>query len=282
MKKSILVVSFSLACALGANAQRTETRATGDASSQSSAAVSSAAKSINLDSGTRVSGQLQNTVDARNAKVGDQVVLKTTQAIKSGGRTVVGKGAKLIGHVTEVSQKTRGESQSRVGILFDRLEQGSLAVPITATISSITSGSANVRRNDEDVFGTSASSSARSSSSGNSSAGSSARASSGSNGGLLAGTGSVLSSTTATAGDVVGSTSSAVGSTVNSTANVAGNTAGGVGGTLGRIQISQSSSTSVEGSSVLSLQGGNLRLDKGTNFKLVLTQSASAGTSKNQ
>jgi hypothetical protein len=278
MKKSILVLSLSLACALGIHAQTAETRATGDASSQSSAAVNGAAKSINLDSGTRVSGQLQNAVDVRNAKVGDQVVLKTTQAIKSGGRTVVGKGAKLIGHVTEVSQKTKGESQSRVGILFDRLEQGSLAMPITATISSITSGSANVRRNDEDVFGTSAAGSTRA----NSSTGSSARTSSGGNGGLLGGTSGVLSSTTATVGDAVGSTTSAVGSTVNSTTSVAGNAASGVGGTLGRIQISESSSTSVEGSSVLSLQGGNLRLDKGTNFNLVLTQSASAGTSKNQ
>jgi hypothetical protein len=31
----------------------------------------------------------------------------------------------------------------------------------------------------------------------------------------------------------------------------------------------------------LSLQGGNLRLEKGTNFNLVLTQSASTGTRKN-
>jgi hypothetical protein len=51
-----------------------------------------------------------------------------------------------------------------------------------------------------------------------------------------------------------------------------------VGRGLGGIQISQSSSASVEGSSVLSLQGQNLRLEKGTNFNLVLTQSASAGT----
>jgi hypothetical protein len=258
MKKSILVVTLSLACALVANAQKSETRATGDASNQTSAGISKADKSINLDSGTRLTGQLQNTVDVRKAKVGDQVVLKTTQAVKSGGRTVVGKGAKLIGHVTEVAQKGKGDSQSRVGILFDRLEQGSLAVPISATISSITSGSANVRRNDEDVFGTSANSSARSSSS--------ARASSGSGGGLLGGTGGVLNSTTSTVGDVVGGTTSAVGSTVNSTTNVVGSTVSGVGGTLGRIQISESSSTSVEGSSVLSLQGGNLRLDKGTNF----------------
>lgn len=274
MKKPILAVSLTLACALAANAQKAETRATGDASNQTSAGVSSAAKSINLESGTRLTGELQNTVDVRKAKVGDQVVLKTTQAIKSGGRTVVGKGAKLIGHITEVAQKSKGDSQSRVGILFDRLERGSLAFPISATISSLTSGSANVRRNDEDVFGTSASSSARSSSS--------ARASSGSSGGLLGGgAGGVLNSTTSTVGDVVGGTTSAVGSTVNSTTNAVGSTATGVG-SLGRIQISESSSTSIEGSSVLSLQGGNLRLDKGTNFNLVLTQSASAGTSRDQ
>ncbi len=274
MKKFIMVVSLSLACAIGAYAQRAETRATGDAGSQTSAGVNGAGKTINLDSGTRLSGELQKTVDVRRAKVGDQVVLKTTQAIKSGGQTVVGKGAKLIGHVTEVAQKTKGESQSRVGILFERLEQGSLAVPISATISSITNGSANVRRNDEDIFGTTASNSAGASSS--------TRASSSGGGGLLSGTGGVLNSTTSTVGNVVGSTTSAVGSTVNSTTNVVGSTAAGVGGTLGRIQISESTSASAEGSSVLSLQGGNLRLDKGTKFNLVLTQSASAGAAKNQ
>lgn len=274
MKKSFLVVSLSLACALGVNAQKAETRATGDASNQTSAGLSKAGKSINLDSGTRLTGELQNTVDVRKAKVGDQVVLKTTQAIKSGGQTVVGKGTKLIGRVTEVAQKTKGDSQSRIGILFDRLESGSLAVPIAATISSVTSGSANVRRNDEDLFGAGASSSTRSSSS--------ARTSTGSGDGLLGGTGGLVNSTTSTVGNVVGGTTSAVGSTVNSTTGVVGRTAAGVGGTLGRIQISQSSSTSVEGSSVLSLQGGNLRLDKGTNFNLVLTQSASAGTAKDQ
>ncbi|HWN08922.1 MAG TPA: hypothetical protein VNO50_06520 [Pyrinomonadaceae bacterium] len=272
MKKSILVVSLSLACAILANAQKAETRATGDAVNQTSAGVNSEEKSISLDSGTRLSGELQNAVDVRKARVGDRVVLKTTQAIKSGGRTVVGKGAKLIGHVTEVAQKTKGESQSRVGILFDRLEQGSLAVPISATISSITNGSATVRRNDEDVFATGASSSARSSSSTSAAAG----------GGLLGGTGGVINSTTSTVGNVVGGTTSAVGSTVNSTTNVVGSTAAGVGRTLGRIQISESTSTSVEGGSVLSLQGENLRLEKGTNFNLILTQSASAGTAKKQ
>ena len=272
MKRTILAVSLSLACALVAYAQKAETGATGEASNQTSAA----AKSINLESGTRLAAELQNTIDARRARVGDQVALKTTQAIKSGGRTVVPKGARLLGHVTEVAQQSKGNGESRVGIVFDRLERGSLELPISATISSITGGRASARANNQDLFGsdTSASGSARSTSS--------TRSSSSNNGSLLGGVGGVVNSTTSTAGDIVGGTTSAVGSTVDATTNTVGNTTTGVGRSLGRIQISESSNTSVEGSSVLSLQGGNLRLEKGTNFNLVLTQSASAGTGKEQ
>jgi hypothetical protein len=268
MKRIILALSLSLACALAAYAQKTETRASGDVNNKTSAAANQAGKSVQLDSGTRLAGELQNTIDARKAKVGDQVLLKTTQAVKSDGRTVVPKGSRLIGHVTEVAQKGKGSGESRVGILFDRLEQGSLAVPIAASISSITSGRASARSSNDDLFDTGASGSARSTSSARSS-------SNGNNGGLLGGVGS-------TVGGVVSGTTSAVGSTVDSTTSVVGNTATGVGRSLGGIQISESSSTSVEGSSVLSLQGGNLRLNKGTNFNLVLTQSASAGTAKDQ
>jgi hypothetical protein len=267
MKRTILVVSLSLACAAAAYAQKTGTRASGDLSNQT---LAKAGKGIQLDSGTHLAGELQNTIDVRKAKVGDQVLLKTTQAVKSGGRTVVPKGSRLVGHVTEVAQKGKGNSESRVGILFDRLEQGSLAVPISATISSIASGRANSRSNNDGLFDTGGSASSTSSS----------RASASSNnGGLLGG---VANSTTSTVGGVVGGTTSAVGSTVDSTTSAVGNTAAGLGRSLGGIQISESSNTSVEGSSVLSLQGGNLRLEKGTNFNLVLTQSASAGTARDQ
>ena len=259
MKKSIFALSLSLAFALTVNAQKADSRATADASNQTSASLNG----INLESGTRLTGELQSAVDVRKAKVGDKVVLKTTEAIKSGGRTIVSNGAKLIGQVTEVTQKTDSHSLSRIGILFDRLERGSLALPISATISSLTSARTNVSHNDEDVFGAGAS--VRSSSS--------ARASENS-GALPAVTGGVINSTTSTVGQVVGGTTSAVGSTVDATTDTAGNTAR----TLRRIQISESANASVEGSSVLSLQGSNLRLDKGTRFNLILTQSANAGS----
>jgi hypothetical protein len=272
MKRTILATSLTLVCGLVVNAQTANTSARGEASNQTSSTASARDKSVTLDSGTRLAGELQSTIDARKAKVGDQVVLKTTQAIKSEGRTVVSKGSRLIGHVTEVSQKSKSNGESRIGLLFDRLEGGSLNMPIAATITSVVNGMAKARANDEDLFASDTSSSASSSARSGGS-----RSSSANSGGLVGG---VVNSTTSTAGNVVGGTTAAVGSTVDSTTNVVGNTATGVGRSLGGIQISQSSNTSVEGSSVLSLQGGNLRLEKGTTFNLMLTQSASAGTAK--
>jgi hypothetical protein len=265
MKRSILALSLTFACAAMANAQTSESRASGQGSSNTAASIGQGSKSINLESGTRLAAQLENSVDVRKAKVGDKVVMKTTQAIKSQGRTLVGKGARLIGHVTEVAQKSKGNGESRVGIIFDRLEHGSLAMPISATISSITSARTSAGAGNDDVFASSASGSGRATTAGSAS----------SSGGLLGGVGGVVNSTTSTVG-------SAVGSTVNATTNTVGNTTTGLGRSLGRIQISQSSNTSVEGGSVLSLQGDNLRLEKGTNFNLVLTQSASAGTTRDQ
>jgi hypothetical protein len=277
MKRSILTLTLSIACAVVASAQKAETRASSEASSQSWGAISQGTTSVSLESGTRLAAQLHNTVDVRKANVGDQVVLKTTQALMSEGRTVVRKGARLIGHLTEVTRKSKGNGESRVGILFDGLEQGSLSMPISVSISSITSAKANAgAAYDDDMFGTSASGSGRATTTSSASS---------RNVGLLgglAGGGGVVNSTASTAGSVAGGTTSAVGSTVNSTTNAVGRTTTGLGGSLSRIRISESSNTSVEGGSVLSLQGDNLRLEKGTNFNLVLTQSASAGTVRDQ
>ncbi len=95
------------------------------------------ARDIAIQSGTRLAAELQNTVDVRKAKVGDEVVLRTVQAIKAEGRTVVNKGARLMGRVTNVEQKTKANDASRLGLVFDRLETGALEFPISVTITSI-------------------------------------------------------------------------------------------------------------------------------------------------
>jgi len=267
MKKTFLTLLLVLVGGSVVVAQSSQTSARGNARSATS--VSKSGGAAQIESGTQVAAQLQNTLDARKARVGDRVVLKTTEAIKANGQTVVGKGAQLIGHVTEVQQKTRANGESQIGLVFDRLEKGSLETPITATISSITQARARAQSSNDDLFSSDISSSSRSSAS-------AGRPSGGNGGGLLGGVGSTVggtvNATTSTVGNVVGATTTTVGSTVGA----AGHTAGGLTRSVGGLQITQSTEASAEGGALLSLQGGNLRLEQGTSFRLVLSQSASA------
>lgn len=255
-------------CGADAFAQtRTGARASGGADSTTS--VRGDGQSLDIASGTRLSAQLESALDVNKARVGDRVVLKTTEAIRSGGRIVVDKGARLVGSVTAVQRRTQGAAESSISLVFDRLERGKLSAPITATINSVTQASATARTrgrdDDEGDFGAGAggSASGRAQTSGRS-------GSSGSGGGLLGGVtgavGGVAETTTRAAGDVVGGTTDAAGRTV-----------GGVGQTLRGVRVTQTLGASVEGSSTLSLTGGNLRLEKGTRFNLTLSESAEVG-----
>src|SRR5258705_1116097 len=267
MTKMILAFGFLLSGVVVSYAQNTTTHPRATANGETASSASKAGNKVDIQSGTRLAGELQNTIDVGRASVGDEVMLKTTEAIKSEGRTVASKGSRLFGRVTDVSQKTKANGESHVSVLFERLETGSLQIPIFARIVSIEKGKSSARSGDQDVFSSDASSSAnvmtRSQSTTSSGQG---------NGSLLGG---VVTGVTTTASDALGSTTTAVGSTVNGGPN-------GLGRSLGRIQISESSNASAEGGSVLSLRGDNLRVEKGTKFNLVLTQSATTDASRNQ
>lgn len=260
MSRYILSTALVILCA-GASVLAQETSTGGSASARSATSAAADGKAINLQSGTQLGAQLQNTLDVRKAKVGDRVVLKTTNAIKSNGRIVVDKGARLVGRVTDVQQSTSASGASSVSLVFDRLESGSLQTPINATITSITRAGTHSRVDDG---GIASSTSAQS----NTRASSSSRQSSG---------GSVLGGVTGTVGNVVDSTARTTGSVVGGTTGAVGETVGGVTEGVGGIRISQSSDTSVGGSTTVSLTGDNLRLEKGTSFRLRLNQSASVG-----
>jgi len=249
-----------------ASGQKTETRARTTGNNDTS--VSKQGRQVNLQSGTQLAAQLENSLDARNAKPGDRVVLKTVSAIKQNGETVVPKGARLIGHVTEVQQQSKANAESRLGVVFDRLRSGSTETPITATIVSITQARTQARTNNGLLESdTMSSTSARSSSSATGGQRSS-------DGGLLGG---VVNTTTSTVGNVAGTTTGAVGSTVGATANTVGSTTGNLTGSLRGLQITQSSKASAEGGSTLSLSGRNLHLDSGTTFNLAVSNSTSVG-----
>lgn len=275
MKTTIFAAVLTLSCALATLAQQTETKSAASGGNQTSVATGPA-DGISIQTGTRLAAELQKSLDARHAQVGDQVVLRTTESLKSEGRTVVRKGARLLGHITEIERNTSKSSASRLSMVFDQLQNGPLTVPITATIVSLTHARASSQASSEDLFGANTA--------GSSSTMQHTSSSRSQSGGLLGGAtgtvGGVVGTTSSSVGNVVGGTVAAAGSSVNPTTETLGGASSGLGHTLNRIQISETGSTSAEGESTLSLQGENLRLEQGTGFNLVISQSNSATAPK--
>lgn len=251
MKKITFGIGILFLGASIASAQNSADKVT----SVSAASEASAAASI--ASGTNVAGKLQNSLDVKKAKVGDQVVLKTTSAVKQNGKAVIAKGSTLVGRVTEVQKMAKGSANSSIGIAFEQIQQGGRSLPINAVITSVVqANSAASLSSDDDLFASNSTSSR-----------STAGASSG-GGGLLGGV-------TSTVGGVANVTTQTVGSLANTTGNVVSSTGGAVTGSIRGLSISQSSSASAQGGSTLNMAGRDLRLEKGTTFNLAISSSTS-------
>ncbi|MGB8132241.1 MAG: hypothetical protein WCG81_20815 [Candidatus Angelobacter sp.] len=76
--------------------------------------------SAELSGRTALQIELTNSVDAKKAKLGDPVGAKLTQDVKSGPRILLHRGAKLVGHITEVQARSKENPESRLGIVFDK------------------------------------------------------------------------------------------------------------------------------------------------------------------
>lgn len=255
MRRNILSAALALAACASVSLAQTQTGAS--ASAQNSTSVSRDGGRLDIASGTRLTGELQSALDVSKARVGDRVLLKTKEAVKQNGQTVLKKGSQLVGRVTDVQRRAKGSAESSVTVLFDSVQSGSLTSPISLTIDSVARAATRARAGDEE-FGaeTTSRTSARGSASGGTSGG-----------GLLGGTVGAV-------GNTVGGVTSAAGDVVGSTTETVGGAARGVGSTLGQIRITQSAGLSAEGGSTLSLTGGNLRLEKGTTFRLIVNESA--------
>lgn len=214
-------------------------------------------QTLSIDSGTRIEGQLQSSVDVKKSRVGDQVVLKTTKDLKQDGQTIVPKGSKLLGRVTEVTRKSKENGSSKLGMIFDRVEGKNLSAPISASIVSVTNAVANAglgsNMADADVFGSSSSSTRTT-------------------GGGTSG-GGLLGSATGTAGNVLNATTQTVGGVTNTAVSTVGGTTSTLGNTVKGIQISNSASASAQSSGTLSANNENIRLEKGTTIGLQINGS---------
>src|SRR6266849_4531317 len=138
-------------------AGQTQAQASGNASASTSASAQNGQASGSLATGSAFNAALSSPIDSKKCKPGDPVNAHSTEAAKSEGKTVIPKGSKLVGHVTQASARTKGESESSLGIVFDKaiLKNGQDIPLNNVAIQAIASaeGGASAAGADMDTMG---------------------------------------------------------------------------------------------------------------------------------
>jgi hypothetical protein len=68
-----------------------------------------------------IPASLTSSLDAKKKKPGEEVVVKTAGNVRLADGTVISRGAKVVGHVTESKTRSGSEAQSSLGIVFDKI-----------------------------------------------------------------------------------------------------------------------------------------------------------------
>jgi hypothetical protein len=215
------------------------------------------------------SAELTHSLNSKNAKVGDEVIARTTSTAQLAGGAKLPKGTKLIGKVTEVRPKSGAEHDGHLAFCFQRavLRDGH-ELPIHAALDSI-SAPANVAAmaSGSDDFGAGAGPIAMSGG---------GRASGGLLGGgavsmpgtgLVSGATSAVASAPARVANTTGAVAHTTGAAVHQSAGVVGQTTGATFGAISYLP-GVTASSSASSSTILDAKGSNVDLSSGTELMM--------------
>jgi len=266
-----------------ASVQAGQAQASGNASAASAASAQNGQANASLASGTAFNAALSSPIDSKKCKPGDPVNAHTTEAAKSEGKAVIPKGSKLVGHVTQASARAKGESESSLGIVFDKaiLKNGQEIPLNNVTIQAIASAEsgASAAGADMDAMG----------GMGASAAGSGTASGRGALGGVTSTAGGAVGAVTNTAANAGGVAGGTLNSAANAGGSIAGASKGAVGGLnaagqltsnsqgvfgLNGLNLNAAGSNATQGS-VITSAGKNVHLDSGT--RMLLVSQANAG-----
>jgi co-chaperonin GroES (HSP10) len=221
-----------------------------------------------------VNGELVGKLDSKSAKVGERVVVKTNEKVRTASGIVIPKGSRLIGRVTEVQAHGSGHADSSMGLEFDQAElKNGQDIAIHSVIESVAPPANAVASmsNDDSLDAPMAPMGGG----GRMVGGGGVRG-----GGLVGGTLNGATSATGRVGSDFGSTA---GGTLQTTGNLSGNTTANVGnglrgetGANGMLGLHATaihglmldSSATGSASGVLSASKRNIHLDSGTQMVL--------------
>ena len=239
-------------------------------SDSSAQANSSGDAKADVKSGTKVAAELTSTLDARTAKPGDEVIAKVTKDVKQDGRTVIHKGDRLVGHVTDVQGGAAANAGSRLAVTFDHLQSGSYTFQLNSVLASVfSSKSEEGPQGGAEPMPAISPGPSRSSGSGGG----------GVLGGVTSGVGSTVNSTVGAAGSAGG----VVGGVAQSAA-AGSSSGGGVVAPLSSIRVHSEAQGSQDAgvNSVLSARHGDVRLDSGTRMEFRVTGTAETRTGRTE
>jgi hypothetical protein len=279
MRAFLIAVTASVLCVGGAAAQEPAAQVAGSASQSTAGSVNGQRAQMNSQTsaptaahatssagsagaevaqGTTIQAVLAKPVDARKSKVGDEVVAKATQDVKSEGHVVVPKGTRLLGRVTEARAKEKGESDSALGIAFDKavLKDGrEVPLPLSIQALAVTQARASAAMEADSMMGGPAMSTGGHAS-----------------GGLLGGATAPVGAVAGTATNTLGSAGTTAGGVVRGATDgmtAEGSLTSSAHGVVGLpgMSLSGQASSSTQGS-VITSQGQNVHLDSGTQMVL--------------
>jgi hypothetical protein len=108
-----------------------------------------------------VTGELVSKLDTKNAKSGDEVVVKTTQKTTIANGVVIPKGSKITGHITDVTAHDATNPNSKVAIQFDQAQlKDGQTMPIKSVLQSVDPASGSDAAQGASPFGSGAAPSA--------------------------------------------------------------------------------------------------------------------------
>jgi hypothetical protein len=143
MRRTGFIILGALAFAGSAACQTQPPAQAGTQTASSATAVPLAAAenpklNASLADGSPIAAELSSSVDSKKTKQGDAVTARTTADIRADSKTILPRGTKLVGHVTEVAARAKGGADSSLGIAFDKaILKGGEELPLNVAIVAV-------------------------------------------------------------------------------------------------------------------------------------------------
>lgn len=109
-------------------------------------------KKILFKAGTEFSAEIENSLDAEKAKIGEDVNFRLTEDFKGEGDTII-KDSTLYGRIVNIQKASDSKDKiSAISVIFDFVKKGDDFVPLTANIVAVDKSADEIKFQSSPTF----------------------------------------------------------------------------------------------------------------------------------